>query len=251
MVATPMLFSTATMFLRRALQSPQMQGVKCHPSKPGNTRCTAVKPPCSVSRNRSTCRNTRSEQGQHRQHGGRASVRLYSRDDVWGALACQRFVVQKVADAFRPLTAQGRGTQIPMAGPPVKIDPLTVPMEVVPDDFDSTPISQTTATKVRVETSHRPRRSSKLQTLLAHPGDKEEPTASSVTSSEPSLRKKPTLQATNAWKHSICDERPHSSSLCGGVMLQQGQTFRGRWSTTENDFTRPAVATSHCCRHAA
>ena len=127
-VATPMLFSTATMFLRRALQSPQMQGVKCHPSKPGNTRCTAVKPPCSVSRNRSTCRNTRSEQGQHRQHGGRASVRLYSRDDVWRALACQRFVVQKVADGFRPLTAQGRGTQIPMAGPPVKIDPLTVLM---------------------------------------------------------------------------------------------------------------------------
>ena len=59
-------------------------------------------------------------------------------------------------------------------------------MEVVPDDFDSTPISQTTATKVRVETSHRPRRSSKLQTLLAHPGDKEEPTDSSVTSSKPS-----------------------------------------------------------------
>ena len=105
---------------------------------------------------------------------------------MWGALACQRFVVQKVADGFRRLTAQGPGAQIPMAEPPVKIDPFTVPMEVVPDDFDSTPISQTTATKVRVETSHRPRRSSKLQTLLAHPGDKEEPTDSSVTSSEPS-----------------------------------------------------------------
>ena len=140
----------------------------------------------------------RAEQGQHRQHGGRASVRLYNRDDVWGALACQRLVVQKVADGFRPLTAQGRGAQIPIAEPPVKIDPLTVPMEVVPDDFDSTPISQTTATKVRVETSHRPRHSSKLQTLLAHPGDKEEPTVSSVTSSEPSTpeEKPPSRQQT-------------------------------------------------------
>ena len=54
----------------------------------------------------------RAEQGHHRLHGGRASVRLYSRDDVWSALACQRFV-QKVAEGFRPLGAQGRGTQIP------------------------------------------------------------------------------------------------------------------------------------------
>ena len=30
--------------------------------------------------------------------GGQASVRLDSGDDVWGALACQRLVVQKVMD---------------------------------------------------------------------------------------------------------------------------------------------------------
>ena len=100
-----------------------------------------------------------------------------------GGLACQQLVFQRVAEGFRPLTAQGRGTQIHLAEPTVEIDPLTIPMEVIPNDFDSSPISQTKATEVRVATFRGPRRSSKLQTLLSAPGNVEE---SSVTSSESS-----------------------------------------------------------------
>ena len=106
----------------------------------------------------------RAEQDHHRQHGWRASVRLYSRDDVWGALACQRPVVHKVADGFRPLT--GRGAQIPTRSPSRwRLYPTT--------------------------TAHRssargPRRSPKLQTLLATPGDAEAPTEWAVTMSESS-----------------------------------------------------------------
>ena len=73
---------------------------------------------------------TRVEHGHHRQHGGRASVRPYSRDDMWEALACQKLVVQRVAEGFRPLTVQERGAQITLAEPTVEIDPLTIPMEV-------------------------------------------------------------------------------------------------------------------------
>ena len=90
---------------------------------------------------------------------------------------------QKVSES---LTAQGRGTQIHLAEPRVEIDPLTIPMKVIPNDFDSSPISQTKATEVRVATFRGPRRSSKLQTLLSAPGNVEEPTESSVTSSESS-----------------------------------------------------------------
>ena len=113
----------------------------------------------------------RAEQSHHHLHGGRASVRLYSRDDVWVALACQRLVVQNVVEVFRPLTAQGRGTKIPVIEPWVEIDPITIPIEVAPDGFDSTPIPQTT---------------SKRQTLLLNSGEIEELTDSSVISSESS-----------------------------------------------------------------
>ena len=87
---------------------------------------------------------------------------------------------------FPTLTAQGRGAQIHLAEPTVEIDPLTIAMEVIPNDFDSSPISQTKATEVRVATFRGPRRSSKLQTLLPAPGNMEEPSESSVTSSESS-----------------------------------------------------------------
>ena len=74
---------------------------------------------------------------------------------------------------------------MPLAEPSVEIDPLAIPMEVIPNDFDSSPISQTKATEVPVATFRGPRRSSKLQTLLPAPGNVEEPTDFSVTSSEP------------------------------------------------------------------
>ena len=38
---------------------------------------------------------------------------------------------------FPTTHSAGTWSADPMAEPPVKIDPLTVPMDVVPDDFDS------------------------------------------------------------------------------------------------------------------
>ena len=78
----------------------------------------------------------------------------------------------------------------------MEIDPITIPIEVAPDGFDSTPIPQTTATKARVETSRGPRHSTKLQTVLLNSGEIEEPTASSVISSESSTLEKPAHEAT-------------------------------------------------------
>ena len=209
-VATPMRFSTATTFLR-AFQAPQMQNARMTPEKARQCTLHSLKATMlSIAEQVDVPEHHRAEQGHHRQHGGRASVRLYSRDDVWRALACQQLVVQRVAEGFRPLTAQGRGAQIPLAEPTVEIDPFTIPMEVIPNDFYSSPISQTKATEVPVATFRGPRRSSKLQTLLPTPGNMEEPTDSSVTSSESSTpEENPPPLATNAWKNFVRDERPH------------------------------------------
>ena len=57
-----------------------------------------------------------------------------------------------MAEGFRPLTAQKRGAQIPLAEPTVEIDPRTIPMEITSNDFDSSRISQTKVTEVRVAT---------------------------------------------------------------------------------------------------
>ena len=85
-----------------------------------------------------------------------------------------------------PTHSTGRGAQIPTAEPTVEIGPLTIPMEVVPNGFDTSPILQMTATEVRVAALRKSKRPSKLRTLLSTPGNAEEPTDSSVTSSEPS-----------------------------------------------------------------
>ena len=119
----------------------------------------------------------RAEQGHRRQHGGCASVRLDSRDDVRG---CACVPATRCSESDRILTAQGRGAQIPLTEPAVQIDPPTTP-EVVTYDFDSSPISQTEATEKRIATSRKPRRSAKLQTPTLTPGNMEELTDASIT----------------------------------------------------------------------
>ena len=148
-VGNPMRFSRATTFLRRALLALQMQNARARHCTLHSFLATML----SIVKQVDAPEHHRAEQGHHRQHGGRASVRLYSRDDVWEALAYQHFVVQRVAEGFRPLTAQGRGAQIPLAEPTFEIDPLTIQMEVIPNGFDCSPVSRTKATEVRVATS--------------------------------------------------------------------------------------------------
>ena len=106
-VANPMRTSTATTFLQRALQAPPMQNARLTPEQAGQYTLRSLEAiMLSSAKQIDVPEHHRAEQEHHRQHGRRASVRLYSRDDVWEALACQQLVVQRVAEGFRPLTAQ-------------------------------------------------------------------------------------------------------------------------------------------------
>ena len=91
-VANPTRFSTATKFLRRALQAPQMHNAQMSPEQAWQYTLLSLKATMhSIAKQVDV---------PERQHGGRASVRLKSRDDLWGAPACQQLVVQRVAEGF-------------------------------------------------------------------------------------------------------------------------------------------------------
>ena len=88
MVATPMRFSTATTFLRRVPQAPQMQNARMTPEQaPQSTLHSLKATMLSIAKRIDVPEHHRAEQGHRRQYGGRASVRLDSRDDVRGC-AC-------------------------------------------------------------------------------------------------------------------------------------------------------------------
>ena len=142
--------------------------LECHGSRPGNTPCTALKPPCLASRNRLTTQNTTELSRATIAYTADVHRSVFTVVTTSGErqLACQRLVVQNVAEGLRPLTAQGRCTLISVIEPSVEIDRITIPTEVVPDGFASTPIPQTTATKAHIETSRGPRRLPKLWMLL-------------------------------------------------------------------------------------
>lgn len=55
----------------------------------------------------------RAEQGHHKHGSARASVRLYGRDDVWGAVRLQRVLHEQLRSGWRPMAAQARGGQEP------------------------------------------------------------------------------------------------------------------------------------------
>ena len=111
-IGNPMRFSTATTFLQRAVQAPQMQNARVTPEQAWQYTLHSLEATMlSIAKRVGVPEHHRVEHGHHRQHVGRASIRLNSRDDVWEALDCQQFVVQRVVEGFRPLTAQGRGAQ--------------------------------------------------------------------------------------------------------------------------------------------
>lgn len=50
------------------------------------------------------------------------STRLYSRDDIDGAIFLQQSIVDKVLDGWRPHTPLARGGQVPLTEPPVFLE---------------------------------------------------------------------------------------------------------------------------------
>jgi hypothetical protein len=110
--------------LRWYLRQPWLGQAKCTPRQAQSYGAHSGKVALlSFARQANICEEQRGEQGHHRQHAGRASVRLYSRDDVWGALRLQRELSDQVANGFRPMCAQQRGAAQPLPETPVQIPP--------------------------------------------------------------------------------------------------------------------------------
>ena len=117
----PMPYVKALTRFRRMLQAPWM----------GAHRMTATEAHAyglhlkvtllSWARQLDISEGDRGEQGHHRADSSRASVRLYSRDDVWGQIRLQRALITSAGDGWRPMRAQGRGGQLPAHEPPVSI----------------------------------------------------------------------------------------------------------------------------------
>ena len=76
----------------------------------------------SWSKQLAVAEDLRREQGHHRVGAGGTSVRLYSRDDVWGPLRLQFQIVSALRSGWRPLTPQARGARPPLPEPPVSLD---------------------------------------------------------------------------------------------------------------------------------
>ena len=58
-------------------------------------------------------------QGHHKRN---TSLRVYSRDEVFGQLSLQRHIISKVHQGWRPTLAQHRGSQLPMKEPDVTLE---------------------------------------------------------------------------------------------------------------------------------
>ena len=76
----------------------------------------------------------RADLAHHRLLTASGAVRLYSRDDVWGALEAQKLIIENVAQGWRPATPQSRGVQTPLAEPLVALPgpPEQWDMQLIP-----------------------------------------------------------------------------------------------------------------------
>ena len=120
----PMPYGRALALFRGALRAPWMGTAACTaPEARGyslhSAKCTVL----SWARQLLLPEEVRAEQGHHKPSSARASVRLYSRDDVWGALKVQREVIRALHDGWRPLSPQSRGAQPPAREPEVQLPP--------------------------------------------------------------------------------------------------------------------------------
>ena len=156
----------------------------------------------------------------------------------WGALACRRPVVHKVADGFPPTHRAWD------------------PRSLWPSPQSSSTWSPSRWRLYPTTTAHRssargPRPAPKLQTLLATPGDAEAPTEWAVTMSESSaLEEDPPTGQANTRRNFVRDKRPPRGRPCGSDCSSRCRHFEVDGTTTENGCKRPAVAASSCPRHA-
>lgn len=117
--SSPMTYCQALRMLRRCIQSTMfgfswelLRNFTMHSAK-----STMLSWAAQCSQNP----ESRAVQGHHKTQAGMSSVRLYSRDDVFPALALQQEVARRIRTGWRPCTPQHRGSQTPALDPPVSL----------------------------------------------------------------------------------------------------------------------------------
>ena len=96
----------------------------------------------------------RREQGHHKVDGGKSSVRLYSRDDVWGPLRLQVGVVQALHSGWRPLSPQARGALPSIPEAPIDLPPHQIMYVLPPPCACQTSHCRTQQLLRRMQTTH-------------------------------------------------------------------------------------------------
>ena len=128
-ICRPMPYISALRRFRNFLSAPWMSAFIGHDVVPSSyslhlkATITSWAVQCQLSE------GLRADLAHHRLSGGRGSVRLYSRDDVFGALEGQIRIITRMAEGWRPMTPQARGGQSPLAEPHVDLEDPAVDWE--------------------------------------------------------------------------------------------------------------------------
>ena len=97
----PMTYSCASACFRRLMGASWMGTAKIDSHQCASYTLHGLKATLlSWSRQLDVREDLRGDQGHHRSSSGRAAVSLYSRDDVWGALRCQDWVLSAIHSGF-------------------------------------------------------------------------------------------------------------------------------------------------------
>ena len=106
-----------------ACQAPQMHNTPMTPEQARQYTLHSLKATMlSIAKQVDVPEHHRAEHGHHHQLAGRASIRPYSRHDVWRRWRVRNWSFKEWQKVFRPLTAQGRGKLIPWpCAPPPRL----------------------------------------------------------------------------------------------------------------------------------
>ena len=118
---TPLSYASGIRLLRYYFQCPWETSTPLDPDLAKNFTIHSLKAtPLSWASQKGLSPEDRLQQGHHA--GGQHSLRLYSRDDVNGAIRIQSELIRTIRSGWRPMAPQHRGGQLPMVEPPVTVE---------------------------------------------------------------------------------------------------------------------------------
>ena len=145
--ASPMPFWRAQGYLRHLLQSPKM-GMAAH--SPLQARSLSLhsckRSLLAVARQLDVKEAHWEDQGHHKRNTGRTSLRVYSQDEIFGALALQREIRDATVGGWTPLIALGRGSQIPLKE-------IKLPLPPAPENWVATLIPDFDSSRIQAKGS--------------------------------------------------------------------------------------------------